>query len=160
VKKLIFILMAALLSAVIIPTLQTKTVYGLGDNPSTCVNLYGSEIVSLKLKTKSRTVDVTERHRTNIIADLDDGYTAILKLRSTSVSDSGNMEVGSVWHGNRAFGFASDSCVNGVSSDSFVTIKFEDIIMSTATRGTVQDVEWYSWPLNVAPAYSYTVHWK
>jgi len=74
------------------------------------------------------------------------------------LSESGDSNVGSVWYGSTAYGFASDHCVNGASPNTDITITLNNVFMGQATHGTVQSVEWYTWPLT-QPSVTYTVHW-
>jgi hypothetical protein len=153
-----FILIAtSLITVSLIFVLLTNRVHA--ENPSSCLNLYDSTIVSLKIKVGSRTFDAAVRDHANFVADLGKGYTVELTLHSTSVSNSGNTEVGSVWFGNRAYGFASDRCVNGANSNTEIRMTFHNVLMGQATHGTVQHVQWYSWPLD-EPSVAYTVRWK
>lgn len=153
-----FILIAAsFLTVSLMSVLLTNRVHA--ENPSSCLNLYDSTIESLKIKVGSRTIDAAVRHHANFVAELGKGYNVELTLHSTSVSNLGNTEVGSVWFGNRASGFASDQCVNRANSNSEIKMTFHNVLMGQATHGTVQDVQWYSWPLDGASV-AYTVRWK
>jgi hypothetical protein len=157
-RTLFFILIAtSLLTVSLMSVLVTNRVHA--ENPSSCLNLYDSTIESLKIKVGSRTIDAAVRHHPNFVAELGKGYDVELTLHSTTVSNSGNKEVGSVWFGNRAYGFASDQCVNGVNSNTELKMTFHNVLMGQATHGTVQDVSWYSWPLD-GPSVAYTVRWK
>jgi hypothetical protein len=157
-KIAFFILIAtSLLTVSLMYLLPTNRVHA--ENPSSCLNLYDSTIVSLKIKVGSRIIDAAVRDHANFVAELGKGYTVELTLHSTSGSNSGNTAVGSVWFGNRAYGFASDQCVNGANSNSEIKMTFHNILMGQATHGTVQDVQWYSWPLDGASV-AYTVRWK
>jgi hypothetical protein len=156
-KLPIFILMTlSLVSVALTSVLLTNR--ALADNPSTCVNLYDATIKSLKINVGSRTIDPIANPNTNFAAVLGQGYTVTLTLHSASLSDSGNTNVGSVWYGSTAYGFASDHCVNGASPNTDITITLTNVFMGQATHGTVQLVEWYTWPLT-QPSDTYTVHW-
>ena len=157
-KLPIFILMTmSLVSVSLTSVLLTNR--ALADNPSTCVNLYYSTIKSLKINVGSRTIDPIANPNTNFAAVLGQGYTVTLTLHSASASTSGNTNVGSVWYGSIAYGFASDHCVNGASPNTDVTIILNNVFMGQATHGTVQSVEWYAWPSLTQPSVTYTVHW-
>jgi hypothetical protein len=130
----------------------------LADNPSTCVNLYDSTITSLRINVGGRTIDPIAHPNTNFSAKLGQGYSVTFTLHSASMSNSGNTDVGSVWYGSTAYGFTSDHCVNGINPNSDVTITLDNVFMGQATHGTVQPVEWYSWPF-ASPSITYTVHW-
>lgn len=160
-KKLpVLILMTmSLLSAGLMSVILTDRAIAMGENPSTCSNLYDSAIRSLKINVGSRTIDITDKPNTNFVAALGNGYTVTLTLHSASTSISGNSVIGSVWYGSRAYGFASDQCIDGVNPNTDIEITLHNVFTSLAKRGTVQDVEWYSWPLS-APSVTYTVHWK
>jgi hypothetical protein len=132
--------------------------FAMGDNPSSCSNLYDSTITSLKITIGGRTIDPIAHPNTNFSAKLGQGYTVTVTLHSAGVSNSGNTDTGSVWYGSTAYGFASDHCVYGVNPNSDVTITLSNVFMGQATHGTVQSVEWYSWPF-ATPNVAYTVHW-
>lgn len=130
----------------------------LADNPSTCVNLYDATITSLKITNGLRTIDLIANPNTNFAAKVGQGYMVTITLHSPSVSTSGNTNVGSFWYGSTAYGFASDHCVNGATPNRDITITLNNVFMGQATHGTVQSVEWYTWPLT-GPTVTYTVHW-
>jgi hypothetical protein len=131
------------------------------DNPKDCVNLYNSEIVSLKITDLPgrKSIDPIANPNTQFSSALGVGYTVTLTLHSASTSNSGSTDTGSLWYGSTARGFADDHCVNGVNPNSDTTITLHNIFMGQATHGTVQPVEWYSWPLT-GPHVTYTVHWR
>ena len=159
-KLSVFILMAmSLISVVLMSVITTNRALAMGDNPSTCTNLYDSKIKSLRIKIGSRTIDATHKPNTSFVAALGKGYTVMLTLHSVATSKSGNSETGSVWYGSRAYGFASDHCVDSVNPNTDTTITLHDVFTSLARRGTIQNVEWYSGPSN-GPTVTYTVHWK
>lgn len=99
--------------------------------------------MSLKITIGKRTLDPIANPNTQFSAVLGIGYTVTLTLHSASTSNTG-----SVWYESTARGFADDHCVNGVNYNSDTTITLHNIFMGQATHGTVQQVEWYSWPLS------------
>ncbi len=155
-KTLIFMLVMTLASILLVSVLFTSS--ALADNPYNCVNRYDATIMSLKINDGQRTVDSITYPRTNFVARAGVGYTVTLTLHSAAVSSSGNTDVGSVFYGSRAYGFADDHCVNGINPNSNIIITFTNVFMGQATHDTVQSVEWYSWPLT-GPIVVYSVHW-
>jgi hypothetical protein len=160
-KKIpVFILaMAALLSAVLISYLLANRAQAMGDNPSSCVNLYDSTIRSLHITVGSKTIEASAKDNTNFVAPIESGYSVTLTVHSASVSKAGDTNTGSIWYGSRAYGFASDQCISEVKADSDITVTLDNVVSSTAKRGTLQNVEWYTWPLD-GPIVTYRVHWK
>ena len=135
--------------------------FTMGDNPSTCMNLYDSVITSMKITQGHRTIDPIAHPNAHFNSKVGVGYTVTFTLHSASKSNSGNTNVGSVWYGNTAYGFANGDCVNGVHANSDVTITLEHVYMGQATHGTKQSVDWYSWSNDtVLQGPTYTVHWR
>jgi hypothetical protein len=134
------------------------TYSALAHNPSDCINRYDATIVSLRINDGRRTVDPIANSLTNVDSRVGIGYTVTLTVHSAAVSASGNTNVGSVMYGSRAYGFADDHCVTGVNANSSIIITLTHVYMGQATHGTVQSVEWYSWPLT-RPTVAYRVHW-
>jgi hypothetical protein len=155
-KTLIFMLSMMLASISLVSVLFTNT--ALADNPSNCINRYDATIMSLRIDDGHRSVDAIANPRTNFDSRAGVGYTVTLTLHSAAVSSLGNTDVGSVLYGSRAYGFADDHCVNGINPNSSIIITLTHVFMGQATHGTVQSVEWYSWPLT-QPTVVYAVHW-
>lgn len=130
----------------------------LADNPSTCVNLYGTSIKSLKINVGARTLNPIANPNTSFAAIVGNGYTITLTLHSAGASTLGNTNVGSIWYGNTAYGFARGHCVNGVNPNSDITIILKSVFMGQATHGTIQPVEWSTGSLTESPV-TYSVHW-
>src|ERR1051325_5510757 len=106
--------------------------FAMGDNPSSCVNLYDSTITSLKINIGGRTIDPIAHPNTNFGAKLGQGYTVTVTLHSAGASNSSNTDAGSVWYGSSAYGFDSNHCVNGVNPNSDVTITLNNVFMGQA----------------------------
>jgi hypothetical protein len=155
---LVFIILIVALTSIALTAAVTGNNNALADNPSSCINLYDSVITSFKINIGSRIIDPIANPHTNFAAKLGQGYAVTFTLHTASISTSGSTNVGSIWYGSTAYGFASDHCVNGANASSDITITLHNVFMGQTTRGTVQSVEWYTWPLT-GPHVTYTVHW-
>lgn len=155
----IFVVLLTVLASISLVSVLFGNNYALAENPSSCVNRYDAVITSLKINDGHRIIDPVAKPNTHFTAKLGVGYTVTVTLHSASVSSLGNTDVGSIWYGSTAYGFASDHCVNGVNHDSDVTFTLYNVFMGQATHGTAQPVEWYSFPLS-GPTVTYTVHWN
>ncbi len=156
-KKTPFILAIILASVSLVSVLYINRV--LADNPSNCINRYNATIISLRINDGRRTVDPFDNPLTNFDSRVGIGYAVTLTLHAAAMSASGNTDVGSVMYGSRAYGFAYDHCVTGINANSSIKIALPHVFMGQATHGTVQSVEWYSWPLT-RPTIIYRVHWS
>ena len=157
--SLIAILSSISLASVLSSGSNNNVAFAMGDNPASCTNLYNSAITSVKINVGHRTIDLIAHPNAHFSLAKGQTYSVTLTLHSATTSNSGNSDIGSVWYGSTAYGFASDHCVNGVSANSDVTVTLTDVSLATATKGTTQDVELYSWPLS-QPSITYTVNWR
>ena len=156
-KKTLFILAIMFASVSLVSVLFINSV--LADNPSNCINRYNATIMSLRISDGRRTVDPVDNPLTNFVSRVGIGYSVTLTLHTAAMSASGNKDVGSIMYGSRAYGFADDHCVTGINPNSSIMITLTHVFMGQATHGTVQSVEWYSWPLS-RPTVTYRVHWS
>lgn len=154
--KKTLILAILLASIFLVSVLFTNS--ALADNPSNCINRYDATIMSLRINNGRGTVDPITNPLTNFHSRVGIGYSVTLILHSAAVSGLGNTNVGSVMYGSRAYGFAYDHCVTGINANASIIITLTHVSMGQATHGTVQSVEWYSWPLT-RPIVAYRVHW-
>jgi len=127
--------------------------YAMGDNPSSCVNRYDATITSMIIDNGRRTVTVLDsggngnvHHHDKFVSHIDVGYTVTFTLHTSSQSSQGNTDTGSTWFRHTGYGFAEGRCVDGVGPNQDIPITIGNVIMPTATQGTIQLVEWGSLP--------------
>jgi hypothetical protein len=157
-KNLVFMIFMVVTSIAIMSMSFRNTTWA--DNLSACINLYNSEIVSLKITDLPgpKIIDPIAHPNIQFSAALGVGYTVTLTLHSAITSSSGSTNTGSLWYGSNARGYADDHCVNGVKPNTDITVTVHNVFMGQATHDP-QPVEWYSWPLT-GPHLRYTVHWR
>jgi hypothetical protein len=115
--------------------------------PSACDNRVDAKIISLKIKSKGKTIDVLSKHGAIIDASIKRGYSVQISL-STDSTGSGHGR-GTLWLTTTAYGFSSGSCVNNVHYSEGLSTKkvsVKRIQMGQASEDFVQDVKWGSWP--------------
>jgi hypothetical protein len=144
---------AAISTSISMPSAILENAYAMGDNPSTCTNLYDSVITSMNITRGHRTTTIIidpianphHHHLLHFKSKVGIGYTVTLTIHSANVSNSGNTNTGSIWYGTNAYGFAGNQCINGVKRNTDITITLHNVYMGQATHGTKQSVDWYSW---------------
>ena len=128
--------------------------------PSACDNRVDAKIVSLKIKSNGKTIDVLSRDDAIIDASIKKGYAVQVSFSTASTGSSHIKSKGTLWFTTTAFGFSSGSCVNNVHYSEGSTTKkvsLKRVQMGQAAEGLVQDVKWGSWP-DTEQA-SYQVRW-
>jgi hypothetical protein len=142
-----------------------KNAYGMGDNPSLCVNRYDATIISMKITANNdQVIDVmTTLHNSGTPLFVEKplhGYDVTFILHTAKQSSQGNNLPGSTWYRTTAYGFALGVCVNNISGGQDVPITIHDVYMGQASPSeiTPQTVEWGSLPNT--QQISYQVLWQ
>ena len=106
--------------------------------PSACDNRVDGKIVSMKINSDGRTIDVLSKQGITFDASIQKGYSIKIFLVAQSTGSSSGKS--SFWVTSTGYGFSSGTCVN----KPYVSIK--GIQMGQAVDGLVQNIKWGSWP--------------
>ncbi|HEY7109699.1 MAG TPA: hypothetical protein VH415_09745 [Nitrososphaeraceae archaeon] len=113
--------------------------------PSACDNRLDAKIISFRVITGKKSIDVTKQSRV-IDADINKGYNVNIVLQTSPQARNSGQGPASVWVTNTAYGFSSGTCYDNVKPGGRVSINIGDIQMGQATEGLIQQVKWGSLP--------------
>jgi hypothetical protein len=165
ISRLEVLVLSLAVSIITILVLHTNNdiAFAMGDNPSTCVNLYNSTITSMKIyntnNVRKQIIDPVSNPKISFDSILGRGYNVTFTLHVASMSNQHNTNPGSVWFDTSVNGYQQGRCVNGAFANSDMTIKGNKLFPTTLTGGTMQTpVQWYSWPYG-APSLTFIITW-
>jgi hypothetical protein len=129
-------------------------------SPSSCENRADGKIVSMKVRTDKKIVDIPSKPSQAVIdANIKKGYSVELSVLANS-KDSASGK-GSVWLTTTAYGFSSGMCIDKVkispSGQTTTHVSIKGLQMGQAVPGLLQSVKWGSWP--DTEQISYNVRW-
>jgi hypothetical protein len=131
VNTFIFVIIASLFAAISIHS-------SFALPPSACDNRVDGRIISMKINSEGRTIDILSKQGTTFDASIQSGYSVKLVLLAQSAGSSHGKS--SFWITNTAYGFSSGTCINNPH------LSIKGVQMGQAVDGLVQNVKWGSWP--------------
>ena len=153
------VLLVALASS-LTPLAQFENVYAMGDNPSTCKNLYDSNILFMQVK-EGNNYYYPQWERVQFNSNIGQGYDVTMIIHAGNINKDGNRNIGSIWYSDNSLGYGNGHCVNNIRHDSYIMITIHHIVMGQAHQGLKQNVYLYTWANNrVQQGPTYNITWS
>ena len=134
---------------------NTNAAFAMGDNPSTCNNLYDSTIVFMKI-TENHKNYYPMLHPVEFNSKIKQGYNVTMKIHIKGNS----YKAGSVWFTNDVYGFGHGQCVPVQHGHGDIKLQINNIWMGQAGPGLKQYVYWGTWIHNTpTEQVKYNVTW-